>query len=512
MNLTIAKALVLDAFYQVVDNMVFRLMVLLTGIPILISFLVGFTEEGISFLFGLKVITYADFAEGFGQALPEGSEEQVQEKFIQGFQGIIVEGLSGTIGVIFCIAATAFFIPRMLEKGTADTVFSKPVARLALLVARYLSGVIFVFLISSVLVIGVHLGLTVVSGYSDPGFLWGVLTLTYVFALIHSFSTVIAVFTRSSVAAILTSLIFFSFNGCVHDSWRQVEMYREQQRLEQENRGELEVAEPQSEGREVLGVLTRGIAVLHYAFPKTGDAGVLTRKLRRSLEGDEFHLKDEVGGLVVESRPFGSVADVTLSREHEDSELRFVATWRVEDAGREVARVRLDRLDKDLEPSPDGEEPGAVREQRLTTSNLSKTATLEIEARPRLVTPPTRTRSRVANQYARFLRWSEDTDNGRREFERIFFGFSGYIYQLESRWDPAWRANEDRDQDMQAFLAGLSFPDLEALSSRPDEWYERKFRLDAPLRFNILFSIGSSLAFLAAMLGLAWLRLSRIDF
>ena len=42
------------------------------------------------------------------------------------------------------------------------------------------------------MVLGVHAGLTVVSGYSDPGFLWGLVTLTYVFSLVHAFSTAVA--------------------------------------------------------------------------------------------------------------------------------------------------------------------------------------------------------------------------------------------------------------------------------------------------------------------------------
>ena len=46
----------------------------------------------------------------------------------------------------------------------------------------------------------------------------------------------------------------------------------------------------------------------------------------------------------------------------------------------------------------------------------------------------------------------------------------------------------------------------------PDTWYRDQLRLDAPLRFNILFSVGSSLLFAAAVLALGAWRLSRMDF
>jgi len=43
-------------------------------------------------------------------------------------------------------------------------------------------------------------------------------------------------------------------------------------------------------------------------------------------------------------------------------------------------------------------------------------------------------------------------------------------------------------------------------------WYEKQLSFDAPLRFNLFFSIGSSLAFAALMLALGWWRLTRIEF
>jgi hypothetical protein len=45
-----------------------------------------------------------------------------------------------------------------------------------------------------------------------------------------------------------------------------------------------------------------------------------------------------------------------------------------------------------------------------------------------------------------------------------------------------------------------------------EDWYPDQLALDAPLRFNILFSIGSTLAFAAVMLLLGTWRLGRIAF
>ena len=205
MNRIMAKALLADAFYQVLDNKVFRLLVLLSIGLVAPTFLVGFREDGVHFLFGWKTFTYKEFVSAFGVPVPEIHDIHVA--VIQQVQAIFVGGLAGTIGILFCIAATAFFVPRMLEKGAADTLFSKPVARFVLLLARYVAGLLFVGVLAFVLVLGMHIGLLVTSGYSDPGFLWSALTLVYIFALVHAFSTLIAVYTRSSVAAILFTLM-----------------------------------------------------------------------------------------------------------------------------------------------------------------------------------------------------------------------------------------------------------------------------------------------------------------
>ena len=51
-------------------------------------------------------------------------------------QIVFIDYLAGTVGIFMCVAATVFFVPRMLEKGAADPLFSKPVSRWSLLFAR----------------------------------------------------------------------------------------------------------------------------------------------------------------------------------------------------------------------------------------------------------------------------------------------------------------------------------------------------------------------------------------
>ena len=90
MNLNVVRALFADALAQVLDNRVFRILCVLVGIPILLTFLIGFKETEISFLFGWKTISYDDLIAFFTGGNRIGGLDPRQAT-IQAFQEIIVE-------------------------------------------------------------------------------------------------------------------------------------------------------------------------------------------------------------------------------------------------------------------------------------------------------------------------------------------------------------------------------------------------------------------------------------
>ena len=510
MNNTITRALLLDALYQILDNKVFRLLVLLTMIPILFSFFVGFREDEIVFFFGLRTTDYESLLRSLG--LPVGVASELRLTTIQAVQSLIIENLSGTVGILFCIAATAFFVPRMLERGTADTLFSKPVSRASLLIARYLSGVLFVFILSSVLVLGVHTGLTLVSGYSDPGFLWGILTLTYVFAMVHAVSTCIAVLTRSSVAAILCTLTFFVFNGCMHGAW----MTKEHQTAMNFAKSEVEDSDedPLSESDEPLVNLIVGfIDTYHYTMPKTSEAAILTRILRRSIEGEPELIEDPVGGLVLSEQPdFGEGTRAVRQDIFASGSPGFGIEWRIEDdSGETLGTTSILRTYRRFENNEDGS-PGAEREWSYNSRTHSRYRPKELEEISGTSSIEA-VRARAANRSASFVHWQTLADPEFQYHEEILFGYQDHNYLIASEWRGDWLTVDQREKYMDAFLAGASFPKLEEIMvPDPTVWMQKQMSLTAPLRFNILFSVGSSALFILVMLSVAMYVLIRIDF
>ena len=90
MNSSIAKALLLDAVYQVLDNTMFRFLVVLSFLMVLPTFVFGIQEEKISILFGLNEIQYdklwSMFSQGGAASVPDTAHIQV----VQVLQGLFV--------------------------------------------------------------------------------------------------------------------------------------------------------------------------------------------------------------------------------------------------------------------------------------------------------------------------------------------------------------------------------------------------------------------------------------
>jgi ABC-type transport system involved in multi-copper enzyme maturation permease subunit len=510
MNRHVVRALFEDAFRQVLDDKVFRLLVVLAIVLILPTFLVGFRPEGITLLFGWKVYPYSDLTSAFGGA-GGAQPPDVHILFIRGLQDIVVQGLAGTVGILFCIAATAFFVPRMLEKGAADTLFSRPVGRFTLLLARYLTGVLFVAVLSFLLVLGMHVGFLVVSGWSDTAFLWSALTLTYVFALVHSVSVAVAVFTRSSIAAILTTLLFFAFTGCVQQGWISVE-HRNAVRSEAVARGESEI-----EGTGRFQFLKDLLDGLHWTLPKTTDADFIVAGLRKSLTESDPALKDSNGQLSVIGTPDGFQRDGTATADLGAEPAVWIAR---EASGLEKARIELTRRSRRDADVGDGSSPtrpttsgssGPIRLRAPGSYSLEDSKALEGD--PATVGKPVRSsRPGTEGLSLAWVRWRTRGESAEVHHARGYTGIEDTLYVIDATFQPEFGAEDDRDRALDRFLDELRVERKSAANMNSQDWYTRTFGFGAPWRHNAFVSIGTSLLFAVVLLLIARWRLARIDF
>jgi ABC-type transport system involved in multi-copper enzyme maturation permease subunit len=486
-------ALFRDALYQVLDDKVFRVLAVIVLGLVAATFLIGAREDGLVILFGLEKIEYRQIFGFFD--LPYAGNEGAGERVVQGLQSILVDGLAGTFGIIFAVAATAFFVPRMLEKGAADTLFSKPVGRTTLLLSRYVAGLLFVGALAITLVGGMHVGFLVSSGYSDAGFLWSIVTLVYVFGLVHGVSILIGVLTRSTVASILLTLMFMLLNGCVHTGWQLKEFFsdpgargHEESNAEKEQDPSDGSAKPEDEEDSVwIRAAYAALEIGHLVLPKTGDASLIAQKLRRDVELSYAELFDAQGGLLVQAAPEGW----ERRRSGVEALEGEGARWELPDGSASVT-LRV-------EPGPDLSRLRAAKALRQSLESRDDVKDVADE------------RGNIDGTTTSRIDWTQTEAAGERSHRVSYFSGQGRLYRLETEGTPAWRADKVAEDKLQNFVEGLTF-DESAFADNPHARYANLLDWDADWQHNIFFSIGSSLAFLAAVLGLAAWRLSRIDF
>jgi len=120
----------------------------------------------------------------------------------------------GWVGIILTIIATAGFFPTMMERGTIDVLLSKPISRPRLFFYKYLSGMLFVLIQATVFVVLTFLVMGFRWGIWVPGYLMCIPLLVLLFSYLYCVSVLVAVRTRSAVAAILVSLAVWFLYAC----------------------------------------------------------------------------------------------------------------------------------------------------------------------------------------------------------------------------------------------------------------------------------------------------------
>ncbi len=112
----------------------------------------------------------------------------------------------GFIGMLLFVSVCAPFIPNFLQKGTLDLVLARPIGRYRLLLFKYFGAVVFVLAFTFVFITACWFVLSVRSGFWNPWFLLCTVTMTLLFAVIHSVSVLVGLQTRNSNLATIAAL------------------------------------------------------------------------------------------------------------------------------------------------------------------------------------------------------------------------------------------------------------------------------------------------------------------
>lgn len=144
---------------------------------------------------------------GFGAfRVPQSRDRSDGVRFIQ---ALLAGFVADTAGVLLTLIWTAGFLPGFLAPSAASVLLVKPVPRWALLAGKFFGVLAFVAVMATLFVTGTWLALGLRTDVWEPRYLLSIPILLVHFLLFFSVSCLLAVWTRSTVACGLGTLLFW---------------------------------------------------------------------------------------------------------------------------------------------------------------------------------------------------------------------------------------------------------------------------------------------------------------
>jgi ABC-type transport system involved in multi-copper enzyme maturation permease subunit len=190
-------ALIIDGFRESLDRKIFWVVLLITAVVTAAMACIGFDGDRITVLFGLWETETSHY---------NPLTTQGRSALLGSVVYVLLMFFLGWVGIILILVATASFFPSMLESGAIDVLVSKPISRPRLYLYKYLSGMVFVFVQATIFILLTFLVMGIRWRVWAPGYLLCIPLMVLLFSYIYCVSTLVAVRTRSAIAAILISL------------------------------------------------------------------------------------------------------------------------------------------------------------------------------------------------------------------------------------------------------------------------------------------------------------------
>jgi ABC-type transport system involved in multi-copper enzyme maturation permease subunit len=120
---------------------------------------------------------------------------------------LLAKWAAGAAGTLLALIWTAGFLPEFLQPNAISVLLAKPIPRWSLLLGKYLGVIIFVAFQTIFFIGGTWLALGARTGIWLPAYLWSIPLLLLHFAVIYSFSAMLATYTRSTVTCVFGSIV-----------------------------------------------------------------------------------------------------------------------------------------------------------------------------------------------------------------------------------------------------------------------------------------------------------------
>lgn len=111
--------------------------------------------------------------------------------------------------IILALVSTAGVFPDLVSSGSIDLYVARPISRLRLFLTQYLAGMLFVTLQVALFILAAFLVVGFRGGIWEPGLFVAVPLVLCLFSYLFSVCVLLGVLTRSTVAALMWTLLFW---------------------------------------------------------------------------------------------------------------------------------------------------------------------------------------------------------------------------------------------------------------------------------------------------------------
>jgi len=196
--MTQTLAIFFEAYRSLNAKKMFWVVLLLSGLVVVAFAFVGVNERGV------KIVFWQVDSELINS---ENVPPQLLYKWLFVYIGIGV--WLSWIATILALISTAGIFPDLITSGSIAMVVSKPIGRLRLFATEYVAGLLFVtlqvaiFSLASFLVIGLR------GGVWEPALFMAVPLVVCLFSYLFSVCVLLGILTRSTMASLLLTLLFW---------------------------------------------------------------------------------------------------------------------------------------------------------------------------------------------------------------------------------------------------------------------------------------------------------------
>lgn len=193
-------ALLTDSYRELNSRKLFWITMLLSGLVVGVFAAFGLNDKGISFLWW-----------SFDTPLLSAKTIEPRKFYIFAFANLGIPIWLTWAAMILALISTSSIFPDFIAGGAIELTLSKPISRMRLFLVKYVLGLLFVVLQVGVFTLACFLVIGVRGESWEPSLFLAVPIVTLVFSYLFGVCVLVGMMTRSTIAALLATLLFWLF-------------------------------------------------------------------------------------------------------------------------------------------------------------------------------------------------------------------------------------------------------------------------------------------------------------